>query len=105
MLIKSYAVLSKIRTIAQNLKDNLFTIGNNGLRVLRRKNGRLANAYSVTLSMEGVIEADPDHVIGTGANWAEAKPEVTSTLLGYEGDPAINAERIKALSTRPGFSD
>ncbi|MEM9048654.1 MAG: ABC transporter substrate-binding protein [Pseudomonadota bacterium] len=65
----------------------------------------LANAYSVTLSMEGVIEADPDHVIGTGANWAEAKPEVTSTLLGYEGDPAINAERIKALSTRPGFSD
>ncbi|MEM6760925.1 MAG: ABC transporter substrate-binding protein [Pseudomonadota bacterium] len=65
----------------------------------------LANAYSVTLSMEGVLEADPDHIIGTGANWAEAKPEVTSTLLGYEGDPAVNAEKIAALVARPGFAD
>ncbi|WP_300063585.1 ABC transporter substrate-binding protein [uncultured Roseobacter sp.] len=65
----------------------------------------LANAYSVTLSMEGMLEADPDHVIGTGANWAEAKPEVTSTLLGYEGDPAVNAEKIAALAARPGFSE
>jgi iron complex transport system substrate-binding protein len=65
----------------------------------------LANAYSVTLSMEGVLEADPDHIIGTGANWAEAKPEVTSTLLGYEGDPAVNAEKIAALAARPGFSE
>ena len=65
----------------------------------------LQNAYSVTLSMEGVIEADPDHIIGTGANWAEARPEVTSTLLGYEGDPAVNAEKIAALAARPGFAD
>ena len=65
----------------------------------------LENAYSVTLSMEGVIAADPDHVIGTGANWAEAKPEVTSTLLGYEGDPAVNAEKIEALAARPGFAE
>ncbi|MEM8691363.1 MAG: ABC transporter substrate-binding protein [Pseudomonadota bacterium] len=65
----------------------------------------LANAYSVTLSMEGVLEADPDHVIGTGANWAEAKPEVTSTLLGYEGDPDVNAEKIAALAARPGFAE
>ena len=65
----------------------------------------LANAYSVTLSMEGVIDADPDHVIGTGANWAEAKPEVTSTLLGYEGDASVNAEKIAALAARPGFSE
>ncbi|ATF20302.1 ABC transporter substrate-binding protein [Phaeobacter gallaeciensis] len=65
----------------------------------------LENAYSVSLSMEGVIDADPDHVIGTGANWAEAKPEVTSTLLGYEGDPAVNAEKIAALAARPGFAE
>ncbi|MEM1236492.1 MAG: ABC transporter substrate-binding protein [Pseudomonadota bacterium] len=65
----------------------------------------LANAYSVTLSMEGVIEADPDHIIGTGANWAEARPEVTSTLLGYEGTDAVNAEKIAALAARPGFED
>jgi len=65
----------------------------------------LENAYSISLSMEGVIDADPDHVIGTGANWAEAKPEVTSTLLGYEGDPAVNAEKIAALAARPGFAE
>ncbi|WP_299083042.1 ABC transporter substrate-binding protein [uncultured Ruegeria sp.] len=65
----------------------------------------LENAYSVSVSMEGVIDADPDHVIGTGANWAEAKPEVTSTLLGYEGDPAVNAEKIAALAARPGFAE
>ena len=65
----------------------------------------LANAYSVTLSMEGVIEADPDHIIGTGANWAEARPEVTSTLLGYEGSDAVNAEKIAFLADRPGFKD
>ena len=65
----------------------------------------LANAYSVDVSLEGIIEADPDHIIGTGANWAEAKPEVTATLLGYEGDPAVNAEKIKALASRSGFDE
>ena len=63
----------------------------------------LANAYSVTLSMEAIIDADPEHIIGTGANWIEAKPEVTATLLGYEGTPAVNAQKIKALAARPGF--
>lgn len=65
----------------------------------------LANAYSVDLSLEGIIEADPDVVFGTGANWVEARPEVTSTLLGYEGDPKVNAERLTALASRPGFSE
>lgn len=65
----------------------------------------LANAYSVDISLEGILEADPDHIIGTGANWKEARPEVTSTLLGYEGDPAINAERLKALADRNGFAE
>ncbi|MEM8813319.1 MAG: ABC transporter substrate-binding protein [Pseudomonadota bacterium] len=65
----------------------------------------LANAYSVDLSLEGIIEADPDVIFGTGANWKEAKPEVTSTLLGYEGDPGVNAERLAALAARTGFAD
>ena len=65
----------------------------------------LANAYSVTLSLEGVIEADPDHIIATGANWAESRPNVTSVLLGYEGDAAVNASRLQALANRPGFVD
>ena len=65
----------------------------------------LANAYRVELSLEGIINADPDHIVSTGANWTEAKPEVTATLLGYEGDPAVNAEKIDALAMRSGFRD
>lgn len=65
----------------------------------------LGNAYSVDISMEGIIEADPDIIFGTGANWAEARPEVGSTLLGYEGDAEVNQERIQALAERNGFKD
>ncbi|WP_424987161.1 ABC transporter substrate-binding protein [Microbulbifer sp. S227A] len=65
----------------------------------------LANAYSVTLSLEGVITADPVHIVATGANWAEFKPEVASVLLGYEADDAINTEKLSALAARPGFAD
>lgn len=65
----------------------------------------LANAYSVTLSLEGIVEADPDVIIGTGANWSEARPEVTSVLLGYEADETENAQRLAALSQRDGFKD
>lgn len=65
----------------------------------------LANAYKVDISLEGLLEADPDHIIGTGANWKEARPEVTSTLLGYDGDPAVNAKRLQALADRTGFAD
>lgn len=65
----------------------------------------LANAYSVEISLEGILEADPDVILSTGANWAEARPEVTSVLLGYDGDPAINAEKLQALASRNGFKD
>ncbi|WP_299926432.1 ABC transporter substrate-binding protein [uncultured Pelagimonas sp.] len=65
----------------------------------------LANAYSVDISLEGLLEADPDHIIGTGANWQEARPEVTSVLLGYDGDPAVNATKLQALADRTGFAD
>ncbi|MEM7293342.1 MAG: ABC transporter substrate-binding protein [Pseudomonadota bacterium] len=65
----------------------------------------LANAYSVTLNLEGIVAADPDVIVGTGANWKEARPEVTSTLLGYEGDADVNAERMQALADRAGFKE
>ena len=65
----------------------------------------LANAYSVEISLEGIIKAEPDVIIGTGANWKEARPEVLSTLLGYEGNSAVNMKRLKALAARPGFAD
>lgn len=65
----------------------------------------LANAYSVTLNLEGILEANPAHIVATGANWAEARPEVTSVLLGYEATEEANAERLAALAARPGFAD
>lgn len=65
----------------------------------------LASVYSVEINLEGIISADPDVIIGTGANWAEARPEVTATLLGYEGDAEENNKRITALAERPGFKD
>ncbi|WP_299303040.1 ABC transporter substrate-binding protein [uncultured Litoreibacter sp.] len=63
------------------------------------------SGYSTEVSLEGIIAADPDVIIGTGANWAEAKPEVTATLLGYEGEPAENDKRLAALAQRNGFRD
>ncbi len=63
----------------------------------------LANAYSVEITLEGIIAADPDVMLSTGANWSEARPEVTATLLGYEGSEAVNQERLQALAARPGF--
>ncbi|MEL7181164.1 MAG: ABC transporter substrate-binding protein [Pseudomonadota bacterium] len=61
--------------------------------------------YSSEVSFEGLIAADPDVLLGTGANWSEARPEVTATLLGYDADPADNIARIQALADRNGFKD
>lgn len=61
--------------------------------------------YSSEVSLEGLIAADPDVLLGTGANWAEARPEVTATLLGYDADAADNDARIQALASRVGFKD
>lgn len=63
------------------------------------------SGYSSEVSLEGLIAADPDVLLGTGANWAEARPEVSATLLGYDADPADNAARIQALANRVGFKD
>ena len=63
------------------------------------------SGYSTEVNLEGVIAADPDVIIGTGANWAEARPEVTATLLGYDANVDDNAKRILALASRNGFKD
>ncbi len=65
----------------------------------------LFTGYISEVSLEGIISADPDVLIGTGANWAEARPEVTATLLGYDADPQENARRLDALASRKGFVD
>lgn len=56
------------------------------------------------VSLETIIADDPAIIIGTGANWAEARPEVTSVLLGYEAKPEAVQEKIKGLATRKGFA-
>lgn len=63
------------------------------------------SGFRSEVSLEGLIVADPDVLIGTGANWAEARPEIKATLLGYDADPAENEARIKALANRVGFKD
>ena len=65
----------------------------------------VTSGFRAEVSLEGLITADPDVLLGTGANWAEARPEVGATLLGYEGDPASNAVRLQALADRNGFKD
>ncbi|WP_439139300.1 ABC transporter substrate-binding protein [Planktotalea sp.] len=61
--------------------------------------------YSSEVSLEGLIAADPDVLLGTGANWAAARPEVTATLLGYQANAVDNDARIQALADRVGFKN
>ena len=63
------------------------------------------SGYSSEVSLEGLIAADPDVLLGTGANWAEARPEVTATLLGYDAESSGNEARMQALASRVGFKD
>ncbi|WP_298257464.1 ABC transporter substrate-binding protein [uncultured Litoreibacter sp.] len=65
----------------------------------------VTTGFRTDVSLEGLITADPDVLLGTGANWAEARPEVGATLLGYDGDVANNEARLIALSKRKGFAD
>lgn len=66
---------------------------------------KISSVESITISLEGIIEADPDHIIGTSANWSETKPEVISALMGYDVDPQENVQRLQGLADRTGFSE
>ncbi len=65
---------------------------------------RKFTGYSGEVSLESVIADDPQVIIGTGANWAEARPEVTSVLLGYEAEEKIVDQKLKGLADRTGFN-
>lgn len=60
--------------------------------------------YSSDVSFEAVLAADPDVIIGTGANWAEDRPSVTSVLLGYDATAEKVLERLDGLASRKGWS-
>ncbi len=65
----------------------------------------LQSSYSVTLSLEAIIAANPEHMVATGANWIETRKEVTSVLLGYEGNNEVNTKKIYDLSQRTGIAE
>jgi iron complex transport system substrate-binding protein len=57
------------------------------------------------VSLEAVFADDPDVIIGTGANWAEANPATTAVLFGYEATPQAVQERLATLAARPGWPE
>lgn len=55
------------------------------------------------VSFEAILSDNPDIIVGTGANWAEAKPDVLSVLLGYEATSEAVQKTLKVLAERPGW--
>ncbi|MEM8789155.1 MAG: ABC transporter substrate-binding protein [Pseudomonadota bacterium] len=61
--------------------------------------------FSTAVSLEAIFADDPDVIIGTGANWAEANPATTAVLFGYEADEAAVQDRLGALAAREGWPE
>lgn len=57
------------------------------------------------VSLEAVFADDPDVIIGTGANWAEANPATTAVLFGYDATPDLVQERLASLAARSGWPE
>ena len=66
---------------------------------------KLFGGFRGKVSPEYIFKEDPDIIIGTGANWSEAKPATRAVLLGYEADPYDVQRRISDLANRKGWSD
>ncbi|MEO0496224.1 MAG: ABC transporter substrate-binding protein [Pseudomonadota bacterium] len=61
--------------------------------------------FSAAVSLEAIFSDDPEVIIGTGANWAEANPATTAVLFGYEADDKMVQERLGALASRDGWGE
>ncbi|MCK7610819.1 ABC transporter substrate-binding protein [Roseibium sediminicola] len=61
--------------------------------------------FGGNVSLEAVFADDPAVIIGTGANWAEANPETTAVLFGYEAAEDAVQERLAALAEREGWPE
>jgi len=61
--------------------------------------------FSGKVNPEVIFTDDPDYIIGTGANWAEARPNTQAVLLGYEATEALAQERLQALADRKGWPE
>jgi len=66
---------------------------------------RMFPGFGGQVSLEAVFADDPDVIIGTGANWAEANPATTAVLFGYEATPELVQERLAALAARSGWPE
>ena len=61
--------------------------------------------FSSKVNPEAIFNDDPDFIIGTGANWAEAKPNTAAVLFGYEATQELAQERLQALANRKGWTE
>lgn len=60
--------------------------------------------FAGDVNPESIFTTNPDIIIGTGANWSEAKKDTTAVLLGYDAVEEENQKRLAALASRPGWS-
>lgn len=61
--------------------------------------------FAGNVNPEAIFADDPDVIIGTGANWAENRPESQAVPFGYDAEPAVVQERLIALASRKGWSE
>lgn len=61
--------------------------------------------FSGKVNPESIFTDDPDYIIGTGANWAEAKPNTQAVLFGYEATNSDAQKRLAALASRKGWGE
>ncbi|KJY79573.1 ABC transporter substrate-binding protein [Vibrio nigripulchritudo] len=64
---------------------------------------RKFSGFSGKVNPEAIFADDPDVIIGTGANWSEAKPDTAAVLFGYEATKEKAQQRLKKLSERKGW--
>ena len=61
--------------------------------------------FSTDVSLEAIFTDDPEVIIGTGANWAEANPDTAAVLFGYEASEESIQERLASLADRDGWPE
>ena len=61
--------------------------------------------FGGAVNPEVIFTDDPDVIIGTGANWSEARPETEAVLFGYEADDTEIQNRLAALASRKGWPE
>lgn len=59
--------------------------------------------FSGAVNFESIIDINPDIVIGTGANWSEARPDAIAVNLGYEATEEATQKSIQGLAARKGW--